>query len=243
VSQRPPLVISHAACAGHAPENTLVGLRKALELGADAIEVDVQATADGVPVLMHDLTVVRTTDGTGPVATLTLVQIKALDAGAKACQGAFRGEPVPTLAEAMAVTRGRALLIAEIKAPGMEAAVAKAILEAEALEWASVCSFFPQSLEAVRAVEPRLPCALILPGEAMALWPWWRNVCRRLSLQGVSVQHNALTARTVRSVQRAGLALYAWTVDDEDAIRRVLAMGVGGVVSNYPERVLAALGR
>ncbi|GAG26499.1 unnamed protein product, partial [marine sediment metagenome] len=75
-----PLVISHAACAGHAPENTLAGIRAALEMGADAIEVDVQASADGVPVLMHDLTVDRATNGSGDLASLALEQLQALRA-------------------------------------------------------------------------------------------------------------------------------------------------------------------
>ena len=106
-----PLVISHRACAGHAPENTLAGIRRALELGADGIEIDVQATADGVPVLMHDLTVDRTTNGHGELAKMTLAELQALDAG---------GEPPPTLADVLQLTKGRALLVAEIKQPGIE---------------------------------------------------------------------------------------------------------------------------
>ena len=97
-----PLVISHAACAGHAPENTIAGIRAALRLGADAIEIDVQASADGVPILMHDLTVNRTTGGSGAIAQLTLQQLRALDAGG--------GEPVPTLLDVLALTKGNALL-------------------------------------------------------------------------------------------------------------------------------------
>ena len=106
---RRPLVISHAACGGHAPENTLAGIRKALELKADAVEIDVQASADGVPVLMHDLTVDRTTNGIGAVAKMALEDLRALDAG---------GEPPPTLADVLEITRGRALLVIEIKQPG-----------------------------------------------------------------------------------------------------------------------------
>ncbi|MEE9285781.1 MAG: glycerophosphodiester phosphodiesterase family protein, partial [Dehalococcoidia bacterium] len=139
-----PLVISHAACAGHAPENTLAGVRAALRLGADAIEVDVQASADGVPVLMHDLTVDRTTDGTGPVANLTLEQLRALDAG--------RGEPVPTLAEALALTAGNILLVVEIKQPGVERRVAAVVREADALRDIMVWSFVPQALSGMRQV-------------------------------------------------------------------------------------------
>ena len=106
-----PLIISHAACAGHAPENTLAGIRKAIELGAEGIETDVQASADGVPVLMHDLTVNRTTNGSGDVAALSLAELRALDAG---------GESVPTLAEVLDLTMGKVVLIMEIKQTGIE---------------------------------------------------------------------------------------------------------------------------
>src|SRR5512145_2204102 len=104
-----PLVISHAACGGHAPANTLAGVRKAIELGSDAIEIDVQATSDGVPVLMHDPTVDATTNGA--VAGMTLAQMRELDAG---------GEPPPTLAEVLELTKGKVLLVCEIKQPGIE---------------------------------------------------------------------------------------------------------------------------
>ena len=76
-----PLVVSHAACAGHAPENTLAGLRLALHIGADAIEVDVHLSADGIPVLIHDDSVDRTTDGRGAVAALTLAELRELRRG------------------------------------------------------------------------------------------------------------------------------------------------------------------
>src|SRR3989304_10422937 len=97
----PPLVIPHAACAGHAAENTLAGIRAALQIGADAIEVDVQASADGVPVLMHDLTLDRTTSGSGDLASFRWEQLQALDAG---------GEPVPTFAQTLEMSGGRAPL-------------------------------------------------------------------------------------------------------------------------------------
>ena len=94
-------------------------------MGADAIEIDVQASADGVPVLMHDLTVDRTTNGSGAVAKLTLERLRALDAG--------DGERVPTLAEVLALTKGNALLVTEIKQPGVEAHVANVVREQDAL--------------------------------------------------------------------------------------------------------------
>ena len=172
-----PLIISHAACAGHALENTLAGIRAALELGADAVEIDVQATADGVPVLMHDLTVDRTTNGSGDIASLTLEQLQALDAG---------GEPVPTFAQALELTSGRALLVAEIKRPGCEASVADVVRQADAERDVMVWSFLPTALTAMRQEEPKLPGCL--PGRfrpaasRTIVTPWPKALGRPTSL-------------------------------------------------------------
>jgi glycerophosphoryl diester phosphodiesterase len=215
-----PLVISHAACAGHAPENTLAGVRAALEMGADAIEMDVQASADGVPVLMHDLAVDRTTNGSGDVASLTLKQLQALE-----------------------LARGRALLVAEIKRPGCEAALANVVRQAGALEDVMVWSFLPPVLAAMREAEPRLPGGLLIAPGSMGEWPSLRELALRLGLQAVSVFHLNLNAEVVGRAKRSGLTVYAWTADAESDIQRLTDLGVDGIVSNYPERALALLGR
>ena len=230
-----PLIISHAACAGHAPENTLAGIRAALDLGADAVEVDVRASADSVPILMHDPTIDRTTDGYGAVATLSLAQIKRLDAGIKVFQGAFRGESVPTLAEALAVTRGRALLIAEIKQKDIASQIVEVIHDASALDALMVWSFFPQILAVLRSAEPRLPCCLL--AEQATAWPQTRELALRLGLQGVSIHHRSLSQEVANSARRSALALYTWTVDNQEDIQRALGSGVDGIVTNYPERL------
>lgn len=225
----PPLVISHAGCAGHAPENTLAGIRAALDLGVDGIEIDVQATSDGVPVLMHDLTVDRTTNGAGRVAELSLDEIRRLDAG---------GEPPPTLADALSLTRGRALLVIEIKQPGIEAAVAKAVREVDALADVMTWSFFPQVLQALRSIEPRIPAALLVGPQSMPGWQSLRELAVRLGLQGVSVYCESIDEAIRRETRRSGLALYAWTADAPEEIGRLIALEVDGVCTNYPERVI-----
>ncbi len=229
-----PLIISHAACGGHAPENTLAGIRKAIELGSEAIEIDLQASADGVPVLMHDLTVDRTTKGSGEVAKLTLEELRALDAG---------GEPVPTLAEVLDLTIGKVLLVMEIKAPGIEEHVARVVHEKQALNDVMAWSFYPPALQGMRAAEPRIPCALLVGGESMPEWERMRSLALKLGVQGVSVFTPAIDERVVEDCRRRGLALYTWTPDTETAIERAVRAGVDGVCSNFPDRVVTVLGR
>jgi len=229
---RRPLVISHAACGGHAPENTLTGIREAIRIGADAIEIDVQASADGVPVLMHDLTVDRTTGGSGEVAKLTLEQLRALDAG---------GEPVPTLAGVLDLTVGQALLVIEIKQPGIEEMVAGVVRERDAIKDVMVWSFFPRALESMRGVEPRIPGSLLISAESLPRWPKMRELAVRTGLQAVSVFFAGITEEIVRDCARSGLALYAWTADSKREIARLLDLGVDGVCTNFPDKAVALL--
>jgi glycerophosphoryl diester phosphodiesterase len=229
-----PLVISHAACGGHAPENTLAGVRAALEIGADAIEIDVQASADGIPVLMHDLTLDRTTNGKGDLSSFTAEQLSTLDAG---------GEPVPTFAQTLELTPGRALLVAEIKRPGCEEALADVVRSGGALADVMVWSFLPPALEAMRRAEPRLPGGLLLAPQVMGSWPAMRELALRLGLQAVSVFHLSLSPEVIAEARRSGLSVYAWTADSEEHIQRLIGLDVDGIVTNFPDRALALLGR
>jgi glycerophosphoryl diester phosphodiesterase len=234
-----PLIISHAACAGHAPENTLAGLRLALHMGVDGIEVDVRASADGVPVLMHDATVDRTTDGQGEVSALTLAELRDLDAGAKAPDAVFRGERVPTLAEVLEAIAGRALLVAEIKQGGVEGAVLEAVRQADALAWAMTWSFDWGAVAQVRQLEPRLPCCLLVP-QAANLQPAV-NHALTLGAQGLAVEFPALGADSVRKAHLRGLSVYAWTADRAPDVRGLIEAGVDGIVTNLPNTALSVL--
>jgi len=227
-----PLVISHAACGGHAPENSLAGIRKAIELGSDAIEIDVQVSSDGVPLLMHDLTVDRTTNGTGAVASLTLEELRGLDAGV---------EPSASLEEVLAETRGKVLLVMEIKQPGIEERLAQLVAKMDAVGHVMAWSFFPEALEGMRKADPRIPCALLISPQALPKWPRMREKAISMGLQGVSVFFAGIDERTVRECRLSGLSLYAWTADAPADIERLIGLGVDGICTNYPDRAVAAL--
>lgn len=229
-----PLIVSHAACGGHAPENTLAGIRKAIDLGSEAIEIDVQASADGVPVLMHDLTVDRTTNGSGVVAELPLEQLRALDAG---------GERVPTLTEVLGLTKGKVLLVMEIKQPGIEEHIARVVHDMEALDDVMAWSFFPDALEGMRAAEPKVPQALLIGGDSMPKWTRIRASAIQLGVQAVSIVNSSVDAVVAEDCRRRGLSLYTWTPDSTREIERLVAIGVDGVCSNFPDKIVSVLAR
>jgi glycerophosphoryl diester phosphodiesterase len=239
---RRPLVISHAACKGHAPENTLAGIRAALDLGSDAVEIDVHLTADGIPVLLHDDLVERTTDGVGDVRHMTLASVQGLDAGARSFDGLFSGERVPALESVLDLTRGRALLVIEIKQRDIEQAVVDLVRRLGAADDVMVWSFHPAVVAKVRELAPEIPCgqlwsdrdpdpvrmcAVALAGNAQAVCP----------------NYTFVTEALVRRALLHGLSVFTWTPDDPREIERLIRLGVDGVCSNYPDRVRAAASR
>lgn len=234
---RTPLVTSHAACKGHAPENTLAGIEAALRLGADAIEIDVHSTSDGVPVLLHDETVDRTTDGTGNVHDMPLEVVRALDAGARQFVPRFSGAQVPTLAEVIDLTRGKALLQIEVKQIDIEGQVADAVRAADAIASCEVHSFYPQIVKTMRIVEPRMACALLTDGRRVVEWHDFYGFALSLNAQGVSVYHSWATPERVHAGQRRSLTFMVWTVDDEPDMRQMIAAGVDSICSNFPDTV------
>jgi glycerophosphoryl diester phosphodiesterase len=234
---RRPLVTSHAACKGHAPENTLEGIEAALRLGADAIEIDVHCTSDGVPVLLHDDTVDRTTDGTGDVRTMTLEAVRALDAGARQFVPRYQGARIPLLSEVIALTKGKALLQIEVKQPDIEEQIAAVVREAGAIQDCEVHCFGAKVVAKMRATEPRMACALLTDGRRVVDWDEFYSFALSLNAQGVSVNYERAKPERVRQGQRRGLNFMVWTVDDEPDVRAMADAGVDGICSNFPDVV------
>jgi len=224
-----PLITAHAACKGHAPENTLAGIRAAIALRADAIEIDLHCTRDAVPVLIHDETVDRTTDGTGAIAELSLRQARHLNAGA--------GERIPTLREVLDEVAGRALMVLEIKAFDIEEEVLAVVRRAKALDWCAVHSFRPRIVERVRQLEPRMPCSLLTGGDGAKDSKKLFALALSINAQGVAVNHESVTPELVRAAHLRELRCSTWTVNARSGVRRVAAAGVDAITSDYPDRV------
>jgi glycerophosphoryl diester phosphodiesterase len=234
---RLPLVTSHAACKGHAPENTLVGIEAALRLGADAIEIDVHCTSDGAVVLIHDDTVDRTTDGAGNIHEMTLDVVRTLDAGARQFAPKFHGAKVPMLTEVLDLTKGKALLQIEVKQAGIESQVADVVRAADAIADCEVHSFYPRVVRAMRVVEPRIAAALLTDGRRVVDWQEFFGFALSLNAQGVSVYYAFATPEIVRQGQRRSLTFMTWTVDAEADMEQMCVAGVDSICSNFPDLV------
>lgn len=234
-----PFVIAHRGAAGIAPENTLAAISRAADLGARWVEVDVRCTADGVPVVIHDQTLDRTTDGKGPVGERTSVQLASLDAGTWFDPG-FAGARIPTLSQVLAACADRGLgLNAELKpAGGDEIAVAQAVAE-QVTAWRHPLL--------VSSADHALLAAFHRQAPGVALAALYRSApspddVHRLDLPlaAVSLSRRGLGRADVSRLAGTGLAVLVYTVNKVAEARRLRDWGVDGVFTDHPQRLLAA---
>ena len=153
--------IAHRGASGIAPENTIAAFKKAIEIGVDAVELDLHGTADGEVVVIHDASLDRTTNGHGPINQATLETVKRADAGAWFASE-FAGEPVPTLAEALECITEKTVAVLEIKDPLIAEAVVVKVRETQTLNLTVIISFHTTVLETVRTLEPRIPTGWLI---------------------------------------------------------------------------------
>ncbi len=227
-------VWAHRGASAEAPENTLAAFTAAEAAGADGIELDVHLSRDDVPVVIHDSTVDRTSSGHGAVARLRLSELRRLDAGSW-FSPRFAGEPVPTLEEVLHWAEGRLRLNLEIK----EYAAGQAILKLLPLYPRArilVSSFDHKLLAALRRLYPELPLGFLLDSV------FWRGAVRRAVAAGaesLNPREDLVSRPLLAACRHHGLAVYPWTVDALPRISILARMGVAGVFTNDPLRVLA----
>ena len=243
---RPPPLIGHRGAAGHAPENTLAGLRRAAALGVAWVEVDIRLTADGRLVLLHDPRLDRTTDGRGPVIRRRAADLAGLDAGSWFAPD-YAGEPLPTLEQAIAELDRLGLGVnLEIKATRTLAGrTADALVGVLARGWPRrlppplISSYQPRALAALAAAAPVWPRAIVVS----RLTRGWRSRAAALGCTAIHVAEAAIGPRVAAAVKGARLALGAFTVNDPDRAAALFALGVDTVFTDYPDRIAAPSGR
>ena len=243
------LVIGHRGNAAHAPENTIESFAQAVSLGVDALELDVRLTRDGVPVVIHDQTMARTTNRAGSVADLTLYEMRRADAGAwfspdggTSFPYRGRGLTVPTFEEVLAAFPDMPLLI-EVKVTEAALPVAEAISHANAADRCVLASMQGSAVAPLRpkfktgasgAEVARLLGAIAggseatrLPYDALCIPPWY---------YGLPLPVRALA----RLARPAGVVTHVWTIDDAETARSLWSAGIQGIITNDPALIIRA---
>ena len=247
-SDKQPLTIAHRGASGAAPENTLAAFAKALDQGADMLELDIHLSRDGIPVVIHDATLERTTNGHGRVAEYDLAALKQLDAGSWFASE-YAGERIPTLDEVLTLVNGRAPVIIEFKwdkeegyYPQMAAKVAAIIRAHRASGWCWVQSYEQRYLDEMYRLLPEVPLVKCFIG----VWPGplgfyydtgfhWGSYRPANYLQGINLYYRTLTRSQVANWQQAGLQVWSYTVNDPKNMNRQVNLGVDGIITNYPD--------
>lgn len=231
-------VIAHRGARRTHPENTMAAFEAAASLGADGIEFDVQLARDGTPVVMHDETVDRTTDGTGRVDELTAIELARLDAGGWLGQE-FAGEGVPFLLEVLEWARGNALTLhVELKdgptmsGDGLAGAVVSALERTGMAERAVLSSYHHRRLVEAQAQRPDVRTAVLYDFGLHEPWDYVRS----LGATGIHCRWDWVDESLVGSARARGIDVRAFGAEDESALWTVLQSGAGVIT---PEPALA----
>jgi glycerophosphoryl diester phosphodiesterase len=234
-----PLWIAHRGAGKLAPENTLAAFRLGATHGYRAFECDAKLSADGVPFLLHDATLERTTSGSGVAGTKPWAELARLDAGAWHGRS-YAGEP-PASLEALARfcrANGYALNIEIKPTPGQEAETGRVVAQHAARLWAGAevpplfSSFRPESLAAARDAAGALPRALLLDSLREA----WFEEAQSLGCAAVVTAYPLMEAAVVARLHGAGMRALVYTVNDPAEVQRVAALGVDGIITDAVDR-------
>jgi len=222
------LIIGHRGACGHEPENTLRSFAKALELGVDAVELDVQLCRTGELVVIHDDTVDRTTNGHGRITELSFAELRALDAG--------KSELVPTLSEVIELVDKRVPINIELKAPDVAKPVSDLITAYENKGWGAdrfiVSSFDHPELTRFHALQPNIKIGALIGHLPID----HAKYAADLGAWSASCNREFLSTDFIKDAHTRGLKVLVFTVNDERDIRNMITLDVDGIFTNFPDR-------
>lgn len=239
------LIFGHRGAPDEAPENTIAGFQRAVELGLDGVELDVQLCRSGELVVLHDEEVDKLTDGSGKVAELSFEELRRLDAGVRFSDG-FKGEKIPTLEETLAVLGGNMIVNIELKTrsipdEGLEAKVV-ALVEKMGLQSSVILSSFnPFSVWRASKANPELKVALLFADDQpIHLRRAW--ALRFIKVDAAHPRYPLVSEKLMKRARANDWIVNTWTVDDASRAQRFFEMGVSVVITNHPQRMRRALG-
>ncbi len=212
-------IIAHRGASLFEPENTLRSIKRAIEMNADFVEVDVRMSKDYELVVMHDADITRTTDDRGLVKDLTLQELKKLDAG--------NGEKIPTLDEVINLVKNRIGLVVEIKEPGTEEKVIGKITENK-LKKTIITSFYHKTVQSIRSRYPDIDAGIIFVGQPVDPG----QMASAANANVIFPSYRYMDEDLVGNAKDNGLTVYPWAIDDPKVFKIFSEMGVDGIVTN-----------
>lgn len=220
------LCIGHRGAGGHASENTLAAIECSMTLHAHLVEVDIRATSDNQLVLLHDATLDRTTNGHGPIVSQRwsdLQEIRGHD-----------GQPLPLLADALCTASGRIGMMIEIKTEGIAKQICRTVREVRFSGPLIYASFLHDELLAVRRENPQAQTMALIKGVPVNRTAFATDA----QATHVGVAFETLTPSFLKALHDRSLRVFTYTVNEPADIQTARAMGVDGIISDYPERLL-----
>jgi glycerophosphoryl diester phosphodiesterase len=218
-------IIAHRGASAYEPENTIRAIKRAIELGADMVEVDAHSTSDAHLVVIHDPTVDRTTNGKGAVREKTLKEIKMLDAG--------KHEKIPTLQEVLIVSKNKIGVMIEVKGIGIEKMLVELLQTEDAIERVIITSFMTDAIKKVKELDSRIQVGQIFSWKIL-------NIARKaleLRVSCMVPEYELVTEEMIRDLREQRISLFPWTVNARRAAERLIKLGVDGIVTNKPDLV------
>lgn len=228
-------VIAHRGSSIYAPENTLAAMDLAIEQGADAVEIDVRMSKDGIPFLFHDYTVNRTTNlKTGQsIENFTFEEIQALDAGSW-FHPDFAGEKIPSLVEVLELIYGRTQLYLEIKGatPGIETRVMELLMDYDMASSTTIMSFNREQLRKVKSMDPSIQTMLLIPVFVGSI----SGVIDLEYIDGFGLRFDMIKTNPeyIERIHKAGKRAYVWTLNRADDIKYAVNIDVDGIITDDP---------
>ncbi len=218
------IIMGHRGAAALEPENTLLSIGRAIEIGVDAVEIDVRLNKDKEVVVIHDSTVDRTTDGTGPICAFTVEEMKKLDAG--------KGQPIPTLQEVIEFIGNKVILVIELKEGGAVRRVLELIKRNNLGDTVYVISFWHRLVKSIKEMDSRIKTGVLLMG-----CPVDTCIATQASADALVMNFAFVDMKFVQTAHKEGLKVFVWNIDRRDLLKPYADMGVDGIGTNDP-RVL-----
>nr|WP_320000332.1 glycerophosphodiester phosphodiesterase family protein [uncultured Draconibacterium sp.] len=231
------VIIGHRGAAALAPENTLASIQKAIDVGVDIVEIDVQRTSDNVIIVLHDKSIDRTTNGSGKTIDLTYEQILSKNIVDK--EGNVTNYFIPTLEEVLKLVQGQSKLLIEIKNgselyPGIEHEIVNIVNKFNAKSWCIIQSFEDDILEKVHEIDPDFILHKLFYGNFLGFGLKRKDLSQYSHISSFNSFNLLTSKRFVNKIHKEGKTVFVWTVNKEKKMKKAINKNIDGIISDNP---------